>query len=140
MTTTEKNKTIVTDFIGALFTKGDLDAVDQYLAADGVNTARPLVPPLTGAAWAPRGVVSARSCGLAQRPVVPRGRGDIVVEVFTASGTHIGADLMGVAAAGETISLQGINVFRLLDGRIVERWGRLDDLGLLRQLGLVDHP
>jgi predicted ester cyclase len=33
--------------------------------------------------------------------------------------------------------IDGINIFRIEDGRIVERWGRLDDLGLLRQLGLV---
>ncbi len=31
MTDTEANKTIVTDFIGALFTKGDPRAVDDYL-------------------------------------------------------------------------------------------------------------
>jgi predicted ester cyclase len=68
------------------------------------------------------------------------GEGDIVVELFTASGTHTGADIMGVAAAGRTVNLPGINIFRISDGRIVERWGRLDDLGLLRQLGLVDQP
>jgi predicted ester cyclase len=65
---------------------------------------------------------------------------DVVVELFTASGTHTGADIMGVAANGEVVSLPGINIFRLRDGRIVERWGRLDDLGFLRQLGVIDHP
>ena len=44
---------------------------------------------------------------------------------------------MGVAPTGKTVSLPGINIFRLRDGRIVERWGRLDDLGFLRQLGVV---
>jgi predicted ester cyclase len=68
------------------------------------------------------------------------GEGDIVVELFTASGTHSGSEIMGVAATGRTVTLPGINIFRIRDGRIVERWGRLDDLGLLRQLGLVDRP
>jgi predicted ester cyclase len=63
--------------------------------------------------------------------------GDIVVELFTASGTHTGSDLMGVAATGQSVRLNGINIFRIEDGRIVERWGRLDDLGLLQQLGLA---
>jgi predicted ester cyclase len=47
---------------------------------------------------------------------------------------------MGVAATGEEVTLPGINIFRLQDGRIVERWGLLDDLGFLRQLGLVVQP
>jgi predicted ester cyclase len=34
--------------------------------------------------------------------------------------------------------MPGINIFRIADGRIVERWGRLDELGLLRQLGAVE--
>jgi len=53
---------------------------------------------------------------------------DIVVEMFTASGTHTGAEIMGVAPSGETVTLPGINIFRVRDGRIVERWGRLDRL------------
>jgi len=62
---------------------------------------------------------------------------DTVAERFRASGTHTGGPLMGVPPTGRTLVLDGINVFRIADGKIVERWGRLDDLGLLRQLGLV---
>ncbi len=141
MTTTEENKTIVTDFIGALFTKGDLGAVDDYLAEDFVNNDPPF-----GASADREGM---RAAGAMFRAVCPDwhsdlhllvAEDDIVVELFTASGTHTGTDLMGVAASGRTLSLPGINVFRIRDGRIVERWGRLDDLALLTQLGLVPHP
>jgi predicted ester cyclase len=62
--------------------------------------------------------------------------GDLVTEYFTASGTQQG-ELFGVPASGRTVTLPGINIFRVRDGRITERWGRLDDLGLMRQLGLV---
>jgi predicted ester cyclase len=65
------------------------------------------------------------------------GEGDIVVERFTASGSHRG-EIFGVAPSGRSISLSGINIFRVRDGRIVERWGRLDELGLFRQLGLAE--
>jgi predicted ester cyclase len=61
---------------------------------------------------------------------------DLVAEVFTASGTHRG-EMMGVAPTGREVSLRGINVFRVRDGRITERWGRLDDLGFLQQLGVA---
>jgi predicted ester cyclase len=62
--------------------------------------------------------------------------GDLVVERFTASGTHRG-ELIGVQGTGKVLVLQGIQMFRVRDNRIVERWGRLDELGLLRQLGLA---
>jgi predicted ester cyclase len=62
--------------------------------------------------------------------------GDIVVERFTAGGTHRG-ELMEVAPTGATVVLDGINIFRVEGDRIVERWGRLDELGLMRRLGLV---
>jgi steroid delta-isomerase-like uncharacterized protein len=141
MTSTETNKTLVSDFIGALFTKGDPDAVDDYLAADFVNHDPPF-----GASADREGM---RSAGAMFRAVFPDwhsdlhllvAEGDLVVEMFTASGTHTGAEIMGVAASGEAVTLPGINIFRVRDGRIVERWGRLDDLGFLRQLGVVARP
>jgi predicted ester cyclase len=62
-----------------------------------------------------------------------------VVENFTASGTQQG-EIFGVPPSGRTVSLPGINIWRIHDGRIVERWGRLDDLGLMRQLRLAPQP
>lgn len=137
MTTIEENKTLVRDFIGALFSEGDPRAVNDYLAEDFVNHDPPF-----GVSPDREGM---RSAGAMFREVFPDwhsdlhllvGENDIVVESFTASGTHRG-EIMGVAPTGNTITLPGINIFRILDGRIVERWGRLDDLGFLRQLGLV---
>jgi steroid delta-isomerase-like uncharacterized protein len=140
MTTIEENKALVRGFIDALFSKGDLGAVDDHLAEDFVNHDPPF-----GAGPDREGM---RSAGAMFRAVFPDwhsdlhllvGEDDIVVELFTASGTHRG-EIMGVAPTGHTITLSGINIFRIHDGRIVERWGRLDDLGFLRQLGLVPQP
>ena len=140
-TTTEQNKAVVRDFIDALFTRGDPNAVDDYLAEDFVNNDPPF-----GASDDREGM---RSAGAMFRSVFPDwhsdmhmlvAEDDIVVERFTASGTHTGTDIMGVGPSGATVTLPGINIFRLRDGRIVERWGRLDDLGFLRQLGVTEHP
>jgi predicted ester cyclase len=62
-----------------------------------------------------------------------------VAELFTASGTQQG-ELFGAPPSGQEVSMPGINIWRLRQGRIVERWGRLDELGLLRQLGLAPTP
>ena len=132
------NKQLVTTFIQELFTKGDLGAVDRYLDPQFVNHD----PPFPGAPDGPEGMRQAAS---AFRQALPDWRSDleqliaeddVVVERFTASGTHTGGPLLGVPPTGRTISLAGINVFRIEGDRIVERWGRLDDAGLLRQLGL----
>ena len=140
MTTIEQNKTIVREFIDRLFTKGDLGAVDAFLAEDFVNHDPPF--------GAPADREGMRAAGAMFRAAFPDwhsdcglliGEGDLVVEQFTASGTQRG-EIMGAAATGRAVTLSGINVFRVRDGRIVERWGRLDDLGLLTQLGLVRPP
>lgn len=136
-TTQESNKGIVRDFIDGLFSAGDPGAVDKYLAEDFINHDPPfgVSPDRDGM----------RIAGTMMRAGFPDwsselheliAEGDLVVERFTASGTHRG-EVMGVAGTGRTVSLPGINIFRLRDGLIVERWGRLDELGLLRQLGLV---
>jgi steroid delta-isomerase-like uncharacterized protein len=133
----EQNKKVVTEFIDGLFSQGDMGAVDAYLSEDFVNHDPPF-----GASADRDGM---RAAAAAFRSGFPDwhsklhlliAEDDLVAEHFTASGTHRGV-AMGVAATGRTVELQGINIFRLRDGRIVERWGRLDDLGFLQQLGVV---
>lgn len=137
MSTTESNKAVVKDFIDGLFTKGDLGAVDTYLAEDFINHDPPF-----GVTPDREGMRTAASMMRAAFPDWHSelhaliAEGDVVVERFTAGGTHRG-EVMGVPATGKPISLPGINIFRLRDGLIVERWGRLDDLGFLKQLGVV---
>jgi predicted ester cyclase len=133
------NTELVNEFIQQLFTTGDLDAVDRYLDPDFVNHDLPF----PGAPDGPEGMRLAASTFRAALPDWHSeadqfiSEGDLVVERFTASGTHTGAPLMGVPASGTTVTLAGINIFRMKGDRIVERWGRLDEAGLLRQLGLV---
>jgi predicted ester cyclase len=131
-----ENKVTVRDYIDALFNQGDLDAGDRYLSPEFVNHDLPF--------GAPAGAEGMRAAASMFRGACPDwstsynhllAENDVVVEHFTASGTFSGS-LMGVTGTGQTISLPGINIFRVLDGRIVERWGRLDELGLLFQLGL----
>src|SRR5450755_532569 len=48
--------------------------------------------------------------------------------------------LMGVPGTGHTITLPGVNIFRIQNGKIVERCGWLDELGPLRELGISPDP
>jgi steroid delta-isomerase-like uncharacterized protein len=62
--------------------------------------------------------------------------GDRVVERFHAGGTHRGA-FFGIPPTGRRGEITGINIFRVVDGRVAEHWGNSDDLGLLQQLGVI---
>ena len=67
------------------------------------------------------------------------GEDDKVVTRFTVTGTHLG-EFRGVPPSGRDISVHGIWIHRLENGRIVEGrdWGQADWLGLLRQIGATD--
>jgi predicted ester cyclase len=47
---------------------------------------------------------------------------------------------MHIPPAGRAVALSGINIFRLRNGKIVERRGVLDQLGLMRQPGAAPTP
>ncbi|MBL3670546.1 ester cyclase [Streptomyces sp. M2CJ-2] len=56
----------------------------------------------------------------------------------TITGTHLGP-LMGQSATGGKVSYRGMQISRFdSDGKLVERWGSSDELGMLRQLGLAE--
>ncbi|MBT0670692.1 ester cyclase [Novosphingobium profundi] len=48
--------------------------------------------------------------------------GDKVTTRKTISGTHVGP-LLGVEATGKTVSIDVIDIVRVVDGRYVEHWG-----------------
>jgi steroid delta-isomerase-like uncharacterized protein len=62
--------------------------------------------------------------------------GDKVVLRWRARGTHEG-ELMGIPATGKQVTLSGIDILRIENGKIAERWAEYDNLGLLQQLGVV---
>ena len=59
-----------------------------------------------------------------------------VVTVTTLSGTHTG-EYLWHAPTGRRFSVRTVQVMRMQDGAIVERWGSTDQLGILQQLGLA---
>jgi steroid delta-isomerase-like uncharacterized protein len=62
--------------------------------------------------------------------------GDKVVGRITWSGTHRG-DFLGIPPTGKAFTVSHIQIYRFAGGKMVEHWAVRDDLGMLRQLGLV---
>jgi steroid delta-isomerase-like uncharacterized protein len=59
---------------------------------------------------------------------------DNVSLAYTITGTHRG-EFLGVPPTGRRISARGVQIARFEDGKIVERWGSSDQLGILEQIG-----
>lgn len=59
--------------------------------------------------------------------------GDMVALYLLGRGRHT-AEYRGVAATGRDVQLAAMSVFRMRDGRIVERYNMTDIDGLLRQI------
>ena len=72
-------------------------------------------------------------------------RGDSVVVRLTVSGTHRGIGqlpmnggmLAGVPATNKHFSVEHIHWYRLHDGKIIEHTATRNDIGMMRQLGLL---
>jgi steroid delta-isomerase-like uncharacterized protein len=58
---------------------------------------------------------------------------------YTLTGTQTGP-LMGVAPTGKKIKIRGMQISKFKDGKMVERWGSSDELGMLQQLGILQQP
>ncbi len=44
---------------------------------------------------------------------------------------------MGLLATGKSITMTGIEIFCIEDGRVTDLWGEANLLGLMQQLGIV---
>jgi predicted ester cyclase len=65
--------------------------------------------------------------------------GDLVSFTWTMSGTHQGV-FAGVPPTGKPVTVNGINVERFVEGKIVEHWSQFDLAGALRQIGALPAP
>jgi steroid delta-isomerase-like uncharacterized protein len=65
------------------------------------------------------------------------GEDDKVVGAFTIRGTHQG-DFAGIAPTGKKVMFKAVDIWRLKDGKIVERCiARIDRLDLMQQLDAI---
>jgi steroid delta-isomerase-like uncharacterized protein len=59
---------------------------------------------------------------------------DKIAIAYTITGTQKG-EFMGVPPTGRKIRARGVQIARFQNGKMVERWGSSDQLGILEQIG-----
>lgn len=136
---TEENKTIVRKFFEEGPSKGNLNIANELLAPDfALHVPLPAPPGIEGI----NEVITSCRAAFEHLNVTIEdmiAEGNKVAVRFTAHGVHKG-DFMGLPATGKPITMTGIEVFRIKDGKIAELWGEANLLGLMQQLGIIPVP
>ncbi len=65
--------------------------------------------------------------------------GDKVATRITGSGTHVG-QFLNIPPTNKMVTMSGIAIHRLDDGKLVEHWGQVDAVALLAQMGAIPAP
>ena len=133
----QANIALVRKFFEVGPSKGDLAASDALLhPAFSLHT--PLPTPGPGIAAMNNVITTCRAAfhGLHVTIDDMMADGEMVTARFTARGTHNGG-FMGLSPTGKAITLTGIEIFRIEDGKIAELWGEANLMGLMQQLGMI---
>jgi len=134
----EANKAIVRRFYEEVMSQGNVDLLDEIMAPDFADHGETLF-------GSPQGRDTLKQDITASRPVL----GDLHVQLhdLIADGEMVGVrgtmrcthqgTFLGVAASGNELTWNGLALFRVVDGKIAERWFNSDSLSIVQQLGLV---
>ncbi len=131
------NKLLVRRYIEEVINTGDIASIDRYVSDDYTEV-------FEGKRY-PIGISGAREHILGVRKTYPDlmlridlqiGEGEYVATSITAQGTHKG-EWLGIKPTGKTVRYTGVNVDRVVNGRIVEHGGAANMLGPLLEIGAV---
>lgn len=133
----EQNTTTVRRLYAEVLDQNDQALIDELCAPDMI-VHDPFIGTVEGVGAYKQLVVMFQTAFPGHRTTVHQlvAEGDTVAALHTHYAHHAG-DFMGLAPTGRDVVVEGIELYRLSAGRIVEFWRHDDDAGLLRQLGLV---
>jgi predicted ester cyclase len=129
----EANKETVIRYFNETWNLGHLDKESEYISSSVVVHAP---PPPGERVWLLQlsFIFRAAMPDFVILDNVLFGDGDRVVQRWIITGTHSGAELYGAPASGKKLTVSGVNIFRIVEGIIVERWSTWDMAGLMQQL------
>jgi steroid delta-isomerase-like uncharacterized protein len=132
---------LIQEFYDEMFTKGNLDKIDELVTDD-------LVDHEEGMPGQPEGKEGVRFFVNAMRGAfsdlkatcdVTLDSGDLACARVTIAGKHTG-EFMGVPASDKSVEIESIDIIRIEDGKCAEHWGVTDIMGLMQQLGAIPEP
>ncbi len=135
----EKNKDTFRRYVEEVWIGGNLDVADEIFAEKYVSHQ----PDGTAVERTPEDVkkfVSEWRSAFSETENVIEdmiGEGDKVLNRWRLQATHTG-EFRGIPATNKRITVTGMGLFRFSEeGKVVESWDNFDQLGMMRQLGVV---
>lgn len=135
--TPEENNQIVVRVYQTAWNKGELGILDEAILPDGLDHS-PLSTEKGTAGF--KKIISTFRQAMPDLKMTIEDQvygADKVVHRWKVQGKHTGAPLFGVPPSNKEITLTGISILRMENGKIAERWAQLDQFGLLQQLGVI---
>ena len=133
----EQNKALVRRVVEELVNKGNFSLLDELVDSDYTY-----YEPTVGEIQGRDGYRSLVSMYRSAFPDVTLtineqiAEGDKVVTHWTARGTHQG-ELMGVQPTGKQVTVQGVVISRIENGKLMQDFESYDVHGMMRQLGVA---
>jgi len=133
----EENKRLVRRYIEEVVNTGDVTRLAEFIAPDYVEVYRNVRHPV--------GIEGAKKHVLGVRETYPDlhvqieqqiAEGDWVASQITARGTHRGTWL-GMQPTGKVVEITGVNLDKVVHGRIVEHGGAANLLEPLLEIGAI---
>jgi steroid delta-isomerase-like uncharacterized protein len=132
-----ENKAIVQKVYDVINSK-ELDGLDALIAIDlADHSPSPGAPPGLAGTKQTLGMFHAVFSNFRVTVEDMIANGDKVVARLTVNGTNTG-EFMGLPPTGKEVTIGGIEMFRVADGKLVERWAEFDMMSLMQQLGAME--
>ena len=133
----DENKRIVGRFYEEFGNTGKVDSIEEIIAPEFTE--------VYGGKRYPSGIEGAKAHITGVRKTYPDlhitvdrqiAEGEWVVSCITARGTHKGSWL-GMKPTNRLVTFTGVNVDRVVDGKIVEHGGAVNELGPFLEIGVI---
>ena len=132
----EENKTLERRMYEEIYNKKNLDAVEQFYAADWV--CHPWSPGMPSSLDGMKERMKQDFLALPDMQAKlddMLSEGDKIACRWTATATHKG-EFMRMSPTNKQLTMTGVHIDRIVDGKIVETWNYLDMIGIMQQLGM----
>ena len=138
---TEQNKKVVLRWREEIWNKRNVNIIDELHAPDFVGHYSGVVPgPIRGRESLKQLLAAYLAAfDIYVTPEFLIAEGDMVVVHDTNRVRHTG-QFQGIPPTGKELAITSTDIYRVVDGRIVEQWLETDFTGMMQQLGIASSP